>query len=147
MTIKLLSTATLITITLTACGKISIEEQMKDCRSVAPQHIENILTGMENTVDIGKFKLSHVYAVRSNDRKKIYFVSGELIYIPTSTFHGTGTWVLNNIDSQGSFYWAMPGPAVDLTIYPDATQNKAKISIWDHGYTQSRDCTRLGAEN
>lgn len=129
-----------------ACQELSYEEKMKDCLTVDPVHVQNILDGMTNPADRGKFALDHVYAVRSKDRSKIYFVSGFLRYVPFNTNYDVGTWVLNNVGSEQSFYWAMPGVATEHTVYPNGSQNKAQISEYDHGYVQSHQCSRTSAD-
>lgn len=105
-----------------ACQELSYEEKIKDCLKVDPVHVQNILDGMTNPADRGKYTLDHVYAVRSKDRSKIYFVSGFLRYVPVNTNYDVGTCLLNNVGDEQSFYWAMPGVATEHTVYPDPSE-------------------------
>ena len=140
--------AFLFTMVLTACdpGPTS-DEQLSDlpCETVSDFHVSNILEGV-NKPDRGYLRMESPQGVRSKDFERIYFVAGDLHHKQTNAYLGRGVWVMNNIGEQSSYYWAMPGPATEWTVYPDATQNKARISKSDHGYLEAIKCTRLTQE-
>ena len=137
-----------VALTFTACGPgSSAEEQLAElpCRDGSEFHIGNILEGV-NKHDRGYLRMESVQAVKSKDFVRIYFVAGDLYYDKTNAFLGRGVWVMNNLGEDSSYYWAMPGPATEWTVYPDATQTKAQLSKYDDGYLEAIKCTRLTQE-
>ena len=130
---------------LTACdpGQTPQEQLAKlPCEPVSDFHVSNLLEGV-NKPDRGYLRMVSPQGVRSDDFARIYFVAGDLYHKQTNEFLGRSVWVMNNLGEQSSYYWAMPGPATEWTVYPDDTQNKARISKSDHGYLEALQCTRL----
>lgn len=125
----------------------TVEEQLADlpCRDESDFHVGNILEGV-NKNDRGYLRMESPKGVRSKDFKRIYFVAGDLYYNKTNAFLGRGVWVMNNLEEVSSYYWAMPGPDTEWTLYPDATQTKAQLSTYDDGYLEALKCTRLVQE-
>lgn len=133
---------------LSACGPgATPQEQLSDlpCEPVSAFHVSNVLEGV-NLNDRGKIRMESPQGVRSTSFARIYFVAGDLYHKNTNAFLGRGVWIMNNLGDDSSYYWAMPGPATEWTVYPDATQNKAQISKYDHGYREALSCTRLTQE-
>ena len=134
----------LVTSILTACGPgPKIAEQLSElpCMLVSNFHVGNILEGV-NKNDRGYLRMESPQGVRSKDFERIYFVAGDLHHKQTNAYFGRGVWVTNNIGKQSSYYWAMPGPATEWTVYPEPTQNKARISKSDNGYLEALKCVR-----
>ena len=122
-----------------ACGpRPSPAEQLAalPCQAVSAFHVSNILEGV-NKNDRGYLRMESPMGVKSNSFAQIYFVAGDLYHKQTRAFMGRGVWVMNNVSEQTSYYWAMPGPATEWTVYPDATTLKARISKSDHGYLEA----------
>lgn len=138
-------TCTIFTL-LSACSQ-TVQEKLAalPCEKVSTMHISNVLEGI-NLNDRGYFRIESPQGVRSKAYARIYFVAGDLYYKKTNAFMGRGVWIMNNLGNETSYYWAMPGPATEWTVYPDATQNKAGITIYDHGYLEALKCTRLTEE-
>lgn len=133
---------------LTACGPgLTAQEKLASlpCKAVSAFHVGNVLEGV-NKNDRGYLRMESPKGVRSKDFARIYFVAGDLYHKRTNAFLGRGVWVMNNLGEENSFYWAMPGPAVEWTVYPDASQNKAQLSKYDDGYLEAIKCTRLSQE-
>jgi hypothetical protein len=114
------------------------------CQSVPQATISNIELGVrtsyQRTVHFSSFQ-----AVRSQDREMIYYVAAKVGPRPGSDDWGIAIWALNRLDhstGQTGVIYAMPDIATTYTDWGNGATTRARLSAWDDGYTEARQCAR-----
>lgn len=83
-----------------------------------------------------KLVASTVYAVKSKDYKNIYFIAGK-------TGNGEiGVWSSNSLKSGKGMIMAADSYAVELSVWPDGRKSKAKLSMFDNGFSDALHCSQ-----
>jgi hypothetical protein len=81
-----------------------------------------------------KLVVSTVYAVKSKDYKNVYFIAGK-------TDNGEiGVWSSNSLKAGQGMIMATDSYAVELSMWPDGRMSKAKLSMFDDGFSDALHC-------
>jgi hypothetical protein len=112
------------------------------CLDVPASTIADIELGIRATRR-GRVAFTHYQAVRSNDLERIYFVSAMVRVNGRAEDWEIATWAINRLDhstgSPGSVF-AMPDAATTYTDWGDASRNRMRLSAFDDGHSESRQC-------
>jgi hypothetical protein len=82
------------------------------------------------------------WAVKSKDRKNIYYVSAELDGPGLEADGHILTWATNNLDEFGGMTFSVDDPTIEFSTWGDGRQTRAELGGMDHGVSESRDCVR-----
>lgn len=83
---------------------------------------------------------STVYAVKSKDFNNIYFIAGK-------TGNGEiGVWSSNSLKSGQGMVMAADSYAVEISVWPDGRKSKAKLSMFDDGFSDALHCSQKASK-
>ena len=87
-----------------------------------------------------KLVKSTVYAVKSKDYKNIYFIAAK-------TGEGeVGVWSSNSLVPGKGILMAAESYSVELSVWPDGRKSKAKLSMFDNGFSDALRCSQKVGE-
>jgi hypothetical protein len=105
--------------------------------------IDNV---MVSTIESGfndknqKLQPKSVYAVKSEDYKSVYFIAGK-------TENGEiGVWSSNSVKAGEGMIMAAETYSVAISVWPDARKSRAKLSMFDDGFSDSLHCSQNAAK-
>lgn len=104
------------------------------CVKVSNKMVSTIQDGF-NDKSI-KLVASTVYAVKSKDYKNVFFIAGKI-------GNGEiGVWSSNSLKAGKGMIMAADAYAVELSVWPDGRKSKAKLSMFDEGFSDALHCSQ-----
>lgn len=107
------------------------------CAAAPAALVAAISTGLDI---VGGGSLRNVYAVKSADFEKVWFVSGDLEGSGLEGADDVATWVTNDLSGGGGLIYAVGGMATQFSDWGDGGQTDAAFSLSDDGAQASADC-------
>ena len=101
--------------------------------SVPVELLDAIASGEESGVGMEPIR---GIAVKSGDFSNVYMVAME--FSATGIKNQVGVWATNSLSAGGGIIMAVDGTAKAFTVWPDADQTDAQITISDDGVAEAK---------
>lgn len=90
---------------------------------------------------------STVRAVKSNAFKSLYFIAGRVTGPQLPPPGHIGVWASNSLQAGEGMVLSVNWLATDYSVWPDGKETQAKISLSDHGKSESESCAEMLSKN
>jgi hypothetical protein len=109
------------------------------CRNVPPGLVQGIETGL--TLTGGGGTLSNAKAVKSNDFKRVYFISADIDGPGLEGPDDIGTWAKSGpLRVGGGLILSVDGVAKEFSDWGDGAKTDAQLSMEEDGAEESKEC-------
>jgi hypothetical protein len=148
---KLLFTAALILLLGVACGGGDGGGDDENAGGAASERCENVPQGLVNAIASGLTvqgggTLSHARAVKSDDYRKVYFISADIDGPGLEGSDDVGTWSKSGPVRVGDgLIFAVDAVANEFSDWGDGRTTDAMLSMEDDGAEESQDCVEAAS--
>lgn len=126
-------------------GCESNEEILAKCTTVPAEMIETLNSGFSSEGYV--IDSSTVRAVKSNAFKNLYFIAGRATGPQLPPPGQIGVWASNSLQAGEGMVLSVNWLATDYSVWPDGKETQAKISLSDHGKSESESCSEILSKN
>jgi hypothetical protein len=115
-------------------------DESSRCKKVPPGLVKAIESGLTVT---GGGKLTNAWAVKSEDFKRVYFISADIDGTGLEGPDDIGTWAKSGpLRVGGGLILSVDSVANEFSDWGDGRKTDAQLSISDDGAEESQDCVQ-----